>query len=797
MLAKNPGFAFVAILTLAVGIGSATVVFSAIKTILMNPLPMVQDQSRLVHISETAYARGHSDMGLGYEDFVDIRERMTSFEGVWTHSDRTIVITTTQTEPERLLGNEISEGAFGHLGLDPLHGRTFTAADHVFGAPHVAVLSYGVWQRRFGGDPHVVGRIVHLNGRPTTLVGVMPKGVVYPRSSDIWVPQRQDPSKNNMRGSYYLTGNAKLKRGVTLEQAQAEADQVMASLARQFPLTNDGIGLRIQSLSQQVAGDAQYLLMLLFGAVMFVFLISCLNVANLVLARTASRSREFALRQALGAERNRLIRQLLTESLLLAFLGGIGGLLVSLWGMDLVLALIPVETPFWLRFDVDASIFAFVLLLSGLSASIFGLAPAFRATQPSLIQEIKEGARTGTISTVRRSRLHHGLVVAEIAIALVLLVGAGLMMRSLLHLQKVKPGFDASHVFTFRTGFPLGLNPERNEVRRFFATLVDRLEALPGVESASATSVLPGVDMSFSAFLLDGMVEPIRRSEAAIAYHRLVMDGYFSAMKIPLLAGRYFDSRDGPGTPRVAIVDETFARDYFGSPQNAIGRRVRTIDQMDEPLVPIEIIGVVGNIRHRLDRSDQKPTCYVAHSQNPINFMSVVMRIKSDPESYAALAQSEVLKLNPDMPIYYAFSLDQVLLQTVWTRQFFSHLFSLFAAIALFLACIGIYGVMSYSVSQRTQEIGVRMALGAQPREVISMVVRQGFRLIFLGLVSGLVCAAVAVQFFAGYLYGVSPHDPPTFILVPLALAVIALVACYLPSRRATRIDPMVALRAE
>ncbi len=797
MLAKNPGFAFVCVLTLAVGIGSATVVFSAIKTMLLNPLPMVRDQSRLVHISETAYARGHADMGLAYEDFVDIRNRMTAFEGVWSHSDRTIVITATQAEPERLLGNEISEGAFQHLGLEPLHGRTFTPADHVFGAPHVAVLGHGVWRRRFGGDPHVVGRTVHLNGQPTVLIGVMPKGVVYPRASDIWVPQRQDPARGSMRGSYHLIGNAKLKPGVSLKQAQAEADGIMASLAREFPLTNEGIGLHIQSLSRQVAGDAQYLLILLFGAVMFVFLISCLNVANLVLARTASRSREFALRQALGAERNRLIRQLLTESLLLAFLGGIGGLLVSLWGMDLVLALIPVETPFWLRFDVDASIFSFVLLLSGLSASIFGLAPAFRATHPGLIHEIKEGGRTGAIATVRRSRLHHGLVVAEIAIALVLLVGAGLMMRSLLHLQKVDPGFDASRVFTFRTGFPVGLHPEKDEVRRFFSSLVERLEALPGVEAASATSTLPGVDMNFSAFLLDGMTEPMRLSDAVIAYHRLVMDRYFETMKIPLLAGRYFDGRDSPHTPRVALVDEIFAREHFGTPENAIGKRIRTVDQMDEPLVPVEIVGVVGNIRHRLDRSDQKPTCYVTHSQNSVNFMSVIMRTASDPVDYAALAQSEVLKLNPDIPIYYAFPLDQVLLQTVWTRQFFSHLFSLFAAIALFLACIGIYGVMSYSVNQRTREIGVRMALGAQPREVISMVLRQGIRLVALGLVSGLVCAAVAVRFFSGYLYGVSPHDPPTFVLVPIALAIIALIACYLPSRRATRIEPMVALRAE
>ncbi|HEY0946594.1 MAG TPA: ABC transporter permease [Opitutaceae bacterium] len=802
-LTKSPAFTFIALVTLSVGIGSAAVVFSAINALLFKPLPHISraTEERLLYFSETNIAHNDDDLAINYLDFLDLRNRMTSLEGIWVHSDRTVILTG-QSEPERLLGTEISFDAFQHMGVQPILGRGFRAEDAAPGAPEVTLLAYELWQRRFGGDRSVVDTVVTLNNAPVTIIGVMPKGWGYPDLTELWTPLRPEPGKPVQRGYYHLSGRAKLKPGATLEQTQAEADTIMAGLAKEYPMPNDGIGAKFRPIREEAVEDSKHLTLLLFGAVTFVFLIACVNVANLLLARAVTRSKEFAIRLALGAERRRLVRQLVTESLVLGLAGGAGGLLVGLWGVDAMVAALPLELPFWLRFDLDGTVFVFVCALSLTAALVFGLVPALKSTQPDVNTELKEGGRTCDDCGPRTNRLRSVLVVAEVALALVLLVGAGLMMRSFLHLRSIDPGFESANVMTFRVGFPPSMTATDAEApRRFFEALLPRLAALPGVESAAVTSTLPGIGGETNAIIFEGRPAPVRASEVQYAHMRITGGSYFPTMRIPLLAGRLFDpAQDRAGKPHVTIVDETFARTHFGGPEQALGRRFRLFEpnQIDGKTPEwMEIVGVVGAIRHDLQKDELKPTAYFPHEQDHANFMSVVLRTHNAPESVITAARAEVLAVNKDMPIYYERTLDDVILRTdgVWQRQFFSYLFTVFGAVALFLACIGIYGVTAYNVSQRTQEIGVRMALGAQPGEVIRMVIRRGITLVTWGLGTGFVAAFLLANLLAGVLYGVSPHDPPTFAAVPALLGFVALLACYLPSRRATRIAPVIAMR--
>lgn len=811
-LARTPGFTAVALVTLAVGIGSATVVFSAIHALLFKPLPLLAStQDRLLYVTETDRARGAEDLGWNYADFADLRRRSTALDGLWIHADRTVIIKDSNV-PERHLGTEITWDAFALMGVNPIRGRGFVAADAELKAPNVALISEGLWKRRFGSDPAIIDTAVTLNSEPTTIIGVMPRGWRYPDLSDVWTPLRADPAKAPARGEFRFSGRARLRPGATLTQAQAEADAILGALAREFPASNAGIGVKLRPIREEAVEGFGQQTILLFGAVMFVFLIACLNVANLLLARAVTRAKELAIRLALGAERSRVIRQLVTESVVLGLLGGGGGLILGLWGNDAMVAAIPVDIPFWLRFDFDPWVFAFVLVLSLAGALIFGLVPALKVSRPDLVNELKEGGRSAETSGPSAHRLRNLLVIVEVALALVLLVGAGLMMRSYLQVQRQHPGFEARQVLTFRTGFPPAMFGDKKDIpARFFDDLLRRLAALPGVESVAATSMLPGRDGVIAGFVVEGEPRPVRSSDAPLAHHRLVTAGYFSTLRIPLRAGRSFiDAIDKSGSPRVAVVDEAFAVRHFGSPAAALGRRFSPYESEPGskggatateamPSGPMEIIGVVGTIRHRLDREQQQPTVYFPQSQDPLNFLSLVLRTRGDPLGLAEAARDTTLAVNRDIPIYDVFPLEQVVMRTdgVWQRKFFGYLFTVFGAVALFLACIGIYGVMSYNVTQRTQEIGVRMALGAQPAEVIRLVVGQGVRLVGYGLGAGFIAALALANLLAGVLYGVSPHDPPTFAAVPLLLAAVALVACWLPSHRATRIAPSAALRAE
>jgi putative ABC transport system permease protein len=806
-LAKTPGFTVIALLTLALGIGSATAVFSAINAMLFKPLPFFGHlEDRLLFVTETNVPRSQDDMGLNYPDYLDLRRRATTLDGIWIHTNRTVILAGAEI-PERQVGTEISWDAFSLMGVLPIEGRNFVAADAEPTAPTVALISAGLWKRRFAGEKDIIGSTVALNGQPTTIIGVMPPNWRYPDLTDVWTPLRVSDEKMKSRGANYFTARARLKEGVPLAQAQAEVDTIMAALAADHPMTNADITLTMRPIRDEAVQDWSHQTVLLFGAVIFVFLIACLNVTNLLLARAVTRSKELAVRLALGAERGRIIRQLITENLVLGLLGGVGGLVVSLWANDAMVAAIPVPIPFWLSFDFDARVFAFVVTLSLVAALVFGLPPALRATRPDVISELKEGGRSAEASGPRANRLRNLLVVVELALALVLLVGAGLMMRSFLELRRQHPGFNPQHVLTFRAGIPPGISGEDKEMpARFFRELLPRLAALPGVQAVGATTTLPGVATSDIKlpYALAGAPPLARISDGPMARCRLVSAGYFSAMQIPLKAGRGFsDTLDRAGGTPVCIVDETFAKRHYGSPAAALGQRIAPVGFIRDTHggSTAEIIGVVGTIRHFLDREEREPTIYAAQSQFPQVFMSLVVRTEGDPVRLISdnSVRDAVLAVNRAIPIYDAFPLEEVLLRsdTVWPRRFFGWLFTVFGGVALFLACIGIYGVMSYSVTQRTQELGVRIALGAQPKEVIRLVVRHGLQLVGCGLGAGLIAALALANLLTGVLYGVSPHDPPTFAIVPLLLAAVALFACWLPSRRATLIEPNSALRAE
>jgi putative ABC transport system permease protein len=796
-LVKSPGFTTVAIFTLALGVGSATTAFTALNAVLLRPLPFIQHQERMFYVNEAVPSKGIDSTDVCYADFLEWRKRTRTLAAIWVTETRTVVLTGKE-EPERVNGCALSPGAFQAMGVQPVRGRNLLPEDDRRDAAPVALLSYGLWQRRFGGDPAVVGQDIRINGHPTKIVGVMPDGWRYPETADLWVPLQPDPAEEQQHGWFHLASHAMLKPGVTLEQARAELATIAGSLAKEFPATNKGLTSVLRPVREQAVDSARDLTLLLFGAVMFVFLIACANVSNLLLARASSRTKEIAVRLALGASRVDLVRQLLVESLLLGVLGAAGGLLLASWGVDLMLSTIPVELPFWLRFEFDPRVFGFVAGLAMLGGALFGIFPAWQASRPGLIEEIKEGGRT-SIGGARAHRLRNVLVVAEIALALVLLVGAGLMMRSFLQLHRVTPGFDPRGVLTFRVGFPPAVTEDKDVLRRFFRDLLPRLAALPGVESAGATSGLPGIGAGgFSGIQVEGEAAPKIFSEQPYALSRNITPDYLATLRIPRHAGRFFTAKDDDQHPPVAIVDEAFAQKFFPN-KNALGRRFQLTSKEGNAPQWLEIVGIVGNTRRWLDRSEPSPTFYTPIDQQPPNFVSVALRVRGDPAAYMTAAREAVLGLNRDMPIYWTYTFEQAIARsdTIWIRRYFGWLFAAFAGIALLLASIGIYGVMAYSVAQRTQEIGVRMALGAQPRDVIGMVVRQGARLIVLGLALGLVAAYFTAQLLAGNLYGVSPHDPPTFAFVPLLLALVALLACYVPSRRATLIDPLSALRAE
>jgi putative ABC transport system permease protein len=795
MLVKTPGFTAIAILAVALGIGASTTMFSAINALLVRPMPYIQDQERLVAISQFfAKDPGH-DEGIAFPDYLDWKKNVTTLDGIAVMDQATFIITGGD-KPERYLGGLISADAFSFMGVQPILGRLFRPEEDELNAPPVALIGYQVWQEHFAGDRGVVGKIIPINGKQVTVIGVMPKGWRFPEICDIWMPLQLE-EKDHPRGNFSLDCIGKVKKGVSIEQARAEMEAITGRIATQHPDTNTGVSVHVTSYREESVRNFKTLTLLVMGAVLFVHLIACANVANLLLARGATRAKEIGIRLALGASRRQIIRQLLAESLVLGMVGSAFGLLFAVWGVDLMLTALPNEVPYWIRFDFDWRVFSFALGIGAFSSVLFGLVPALQASNPQLVDALKEGGRTGG-GGAKGQRMRNSLVIAEVALALVLLIGAGLMMRSFMFLQKTDIGADPSRTLTFRVGLPDAQFPDNEAAPRFFAQLIPKLATLPGVETAAGTTSLPAAGyIGISTFILDGEPEPKQLQDARKMRQLSITPGYFQTAHVPLLRGRDFTVADTKDAPRVVLIDDDGARAWFPN-DDPIGHQIRFLDKAGEPPKWSTIVGIVRPVIYdRLTKRMSIPAVYFPQDQVPSRFMSVMVRAKTDPAKFANLVRNTVLTVNKDLPIYRVLTMEEVVAQSFWDRRFFGTLFTIFAGLALFLASLGLYGVMAYSVRQRTQEIGVRMALGAQTGDVLRLVTGQGLRLILTGLVIGFVSAFFLAQLLSGSLHGISAHDPPSFAFVPLILFLVGMAACYLPARAAMRLDPMDALRYE
>ena len=791
LLFKNPGFTLTAVLALGLGIGLSSAIFNAYSAIILRPIPHLADEENIASISAYNLKRGNRNLGMSLPDFSDLRDQSKKFEG-WTVVQNRTLIFGGGEKPERFLGASISAAGFQMLGTVPLRGRLFRLDEEKPGAAPVAIIGYGIWQSRFGSRDDIVGQSVILNGAPTQIIGVMPEGFRFPELADIWVPFVLDLT-DNPRGAFNYPAYARLKSGVSVDEGSAELATLAANFSRQYPDSHEDIGFRVRTLRDQMSQGSAGHVKLLLGAVIFVLLIACANVANLLLAKSATRAQEIAIRTSLGASRGRIVRQVLTESLLLGLLGGGLGLLVGIAANGLILRAIPVELPFWMKFDFDWRIFGFAAVAAVGSAIIFGLFPALQVSRSTAMQ-LKEGGRSGT-GGPRAHRMRNGLVVTQVAMALLLLIGAGLMIRSYLKMQGADAGFDPNGVLTFRLGLPQTQFKDKEVVRNFFTQLENRLAAVPGVEAAAAASMLPRNGMDTRSFAIEGQPRPKTRQESPFAVYHNASPRYLDALRIPLLQGRFFNADDKLGSPKVVVVDRAFVDKWFPG-TNPIGQRLdlgfggKTEDWFT-------IIGIIGTVPQRLDEEAPKFNFYTPSAQQEFNFTNYVVRVKGDPTTYVPQIQAAILSLMADIPIYNVLTMERSLAQANWDKKFFGQLFTAFGMSALFLAALGIYGVMAFTVTQRTQEIGIRMALGAQQRDVLGLIGRQGAKLIALGMVLGLGAAVGLTRFMANFLYGVSPTDPPTYFSLSIVLGLVGVLACWLPALRATKVDPVIALRAE
>jgi putative ABC transport system permease protein len=793
LLLKRPGFTVIAIVALALGIGANTAIFSVVNTVLLRPLPF-NEPDRLVwfwEVQPRLYTAPFSPA-----DFLDYQAQNQSFEEMSAFRQMSFNLTGGD-QPERINGAIVSASFFSILRAAPAQGRGFLPEDGTAGAARVGIVSHGFWQNRTGGDPNLIGKAITLSGESVTIIGIMPPDFNYPNRVEVWVNPRQvvpEPFSTftenviTIRGGHYLSVIGRLKPGISLPQAQADIDTVVSDLQQKH---NSNHYVHLVTLHEQTTGNTRPVLLVLLGAVGFVLLIACANVANLMLARATARSKEIAIRTALGASRARVIRQLLTESLLLAVAGGAIGLLLGSWGVDLIVAISPPDTPRLAEIGMDSQVFLFTLVVSLVTGLLFGLAPALTASKPDLNETLKEGVRGGSDGG-RMGRMRAVLVVAEVALSLVVLIGAGLLVKSFTRLQDVNPGFDPANLLRFSVSLPGKRYGEPSDRRQFSEQLIERLKSLPGVQGVALANDLPieGDDTTSYPTVEGG--EAAAADDRFLIGRHVINTEYFRALGISLLRGREFTSSDIEGAPPVTIINDLAARRLWPD-EDPIGKRLRFGGQ-ESPW--LEVVGIVADVKHNGLDAEPSLETYSPYAQETTPYLSVAVRAV-DPASLAATVRREVQAIDKDQPIYDVMTMEKILSTSVAPRRLSMVLFSLFAAVAMLLAAVGIYGVMSYSVTQRTREIGIRMALGANSRDVVRMVVGQGMKLAVIGIVVGFGTALALTRLMASLLYGVSATDPVTFAAISLLLTSVALLANYVPARRATKVDPMIALRYE
>jgi predicted permease len=793
ILWKNPGFTAVAVIALALGIGANTAIFSVVNTVLLRPLPY-KDPEQLVMVWEDNSRQGYPRDTPTAANYVDWRDQNSVFSGMAAIADNNFNLTGVG-DPERLKGRSVSASLFPVLGVDPQLGRVFVAAEDQPGSQRVVLLSHRLWQRRFAGDPAIAGKTLTLNNETYTVVGVMPARFQFPENDDeLWVPIAFSAEEAANRDRHYLQVIARMKPGVALAQAQSEMTTIGARLQQQYPQSNADLGVAVTSLHEHLVGDIKPALLILLGAVGLVLLIACANVANLLLARAAIRQKEIALRVALGARRWRLLRQFLTESVLLATLGGILGLALAYTGLLLLGSFIPENIAQAREISLDLKVLGFTLLVSLSTGLIFGLAPAIQALRMNQSETLKEGGRD-SVTGRSGKRLRGVLVTAEVAVSLVLLIAAGLLINSFLRLRNIDPGFKVDHLLTMKIELPQPKYETFARLSGFYTDLVQRVQTLPGVQSAAVTTNLPLYRQGNSISIqIEGRPDPPPGQEQIVTT-RIISPGYFDTMSIPRLAGRQFD-QDTETTPNVVVVSETMARRIWPG-ENAVGKRI-ALGRIRTDEDWFQVIGIVKDVRQFDLIKEPKPQMYLSYRQ-AVFFPpeDLVVKTDVDPASMAAAVRKAVWEIDKDQPISNIKTMEEILAGSIARQRFSMLLLGVFAGLALLLAAVGIYGVMSYSVAQRTHEIGIRMALGAQTGAVLKLAVGYGLKLVVAGVLIGLVAAFALTRLMSTLLFGVTPTDPATFALISLLLVAVAAIASYIPARRATKVDPLVALRYE